>query len=75
MRKLDVNIVLFVAGVLMASNGLIALLFSWALEQGPVYLLIWGFVTVVGLVLTSMTWRQVLQLLMRPRQRSSSSDR
>lgn len=72
MRKPDVNIVLFVTGILMASNGLIALVISRVLGSDMVGALIWGAVALLGLVLTSMTWRHVLQMLMRPRERSNN---
>jgi hypothetical protein len=72
MRKPDVNIVLFVAGILMASNGLIALVIGRVLGSDMVSALIWGAVALLGLVLTSMTWRQVLRLLMQPRERASN---
>ncbi len=72
MAKLDARFLLFVAGILMAANGLIGLVINWVVGKGPVDGLIWGALTLLGLIMTAMTWRQVLQLLMQPRQRRNS---
>lgn len=72
MRKLDLNSILFVVGVVIAANSLIFLVFSVVLGSGLVSTVIWGALALLGLYLASMTWRQALRFLLQPQDRRGS---
>ncbi len=72
MPKLNINVTLFVVGLVVAANGSIALVVSLLVEKGLLDALIWGGVTLLGLIMVFLTWRPTLSVLMQPRGRRGS---